>query len=386
MKEKINTKYCCGCGLCNNIKGGYINEKGFFRPNKELKEYEFDANICYYNYLNRMKISKFWGEIEGIYYGYSQNNTTRKLASSGGMLTEIAQFLLKENLVDCIIQIRAKKDNELETEVIWNTEVEEILKCSGSRYTASASLINILKELDFSKKYAVIGKPCDIRVLREYLKTHKEYNEVIVYLLSFFCAGTPSINANINLIKQMNISKEKLKKFTYRGNGWPGKTTAITNDNKEVSLPYETSGGKYLGRDLQNICRFCWEGVGEAADISCGDGWYVKEGKPDFSEKNGRNIILARSLKGKHLLKEMQDKGMIVINEIENNSILDVMQPNHFMRKSSMFASILAMKIMFRQAPSYKLRELVRYSRNISIKDNIKIFFGTLKRIVKRKI
>ena len=103
----------------------------------------------------------------------------RTIASSGGILTEIAHYLLKEHKVNCVIQIRANKSNPLETEVVWNTEAEEVLESSGSRYTASAALINLLEKLDFSKRYAIIAKPCDIRVLREYLKQHKEYNETI---------------------------------------------------------------------------------------------------------------------------------------------------------------------------------------------------------------
>ena len=152
MEKKISTKYCCGCGLCNNIKKGYINEKGFFRPNKELKEKEFDYNICYYNYLGRADISEFWGKINELYYGYSKNEKIRTIASSGGILTEIAHYLLKEHKVNCVIQIRANKSNPLETEVVWNTEAEEVLESSGSRYTASAALINLLEKLDFSKR------------------------------------------------------------------------------------------------------------------------------------------------------------------------------------------------------------------------------------------
>ena len=144
----------------------------------------------------------------------------------------------------------------------------------------------------------MIGKPCDIRVLREYIKENNLEN-TILYLLTFFCAGTPSIDANKKLLNFLNVNKNRIKNLTYRGNGWPGKTTIVQDDGKMYSTEYENSWGNYLGRDLQEICRFCWEGVGEAADISCGDGWYLENNRPTFTENLGRNVILARTLKRK---------------------------------------------------------------------------------------
>ena len=62
------------------------------------------------------------------------------------------------------------------------------------------------------------------------------------------------------------------------------------------------------------------------------------------------------------------------------------MQPNHYIRKATMFSSIIAMKIMNKSVPKYNLIKLLKYSKNVSVKINLKIFFGTLKRILKGKI
>ena len=378
-------KYCCGCGLCNNFKEGICDNKGFFRPNKNITVEEFDKKYCYCNLITKTDKSSLWGEIKETYYGYSTNDLIRNKASSGGILTAIASFLLRKKIVDCIIQIKVNDNNPLTTKVVWNTNENDVIKCCGSRYTASASLIDILNKIDLSKKYAVIGKPCDIRVLREYINQNKELDNII-YLLTFFCAGTPSKQANKELVRKMNIDEKELKEFSYRGNGWPGKTTGITNEGIISTTDYEESWGKILGRDIQKICRFCWEGVGEAADISCGDGWYLKDNKPDFEEQEGRNIIFARTIKGNELLKEMFEFGEIKLEKLNSIEEIKYMQPGQYMRKSSMFASILAMRIMGKDAPKYKLYELSKYSKNISLKDNLKIFVGTIKRILNGKI
>ena len=378
-----NIKYCCGCGLCNNFKKGNIDEKGYFRPNKELKTEEFNYDVCYHNYLKRADLSKMWGNIDSIFYGYSENELIRTKGSSGGILTEIACYLLENNIVDYVIQIKASLNNPLTTEVVYNKDSKEVIEAIGSKYTASAVLIDIIKKIDLSKKYAIIGKPCDIRVIREYMNLYKKYQSNIIYLFTFFCAGTPSKDANKNLINYLNVKEKEIDKFVYRGNGWPGKTVAIKKDGTQVETDYETSWSQYLGRDIQKICRFCWEGVGEAADISCGDGWYLENNEPSFKENEGRNIILSRTPKGTELLNKMQQEKKIKLEDVEDIDVLEKMQPNHFMRKSSMFATILAMRVMFKKAPKYNLKQLYKYSKNLSLNKNLRYFLGTIKRIKK---
>ena len=182
--DKLTKKYCCGCGLCNNFLEGEVNDKGYFRPNEKISEFDFSK--CYCNYLNKIDKDNFWGNILSMYYGYSNDQEIRKKASSGGTLTEIACYLINNNIVDCIVQIK-RAENQISTDVVYNFSEKDIKQCIGSRYTASSSLKNLLKKINIEKKYAVIGKPCDIRVLREYIKENNLEN-TIIYLLTFFCA------------------------------------------------------------------------------------------------------------------------------------------------------------------------------------------------------
>ena len=119
--------------------------------------------------------------------------------------------------------------------------------------------------------------------------------------------GTPSLKANKKLLKFLNPYNNKIKELSYRGNGWPGNASILLENGKYNYTSYENSWGNYLGRDLQDICRFCWEGTGEAADISCGDGWYIENNKPVFAENEGRNVILARTLKRKAIIRKNEN-------------------------------------------------------------------------------
>lgn len=391
MKQKksgvtIEEKYCCGCGLCNNFVKGHYDERGYFRPDISELRNKFDTECCYCNTLNDCVSDKMWGDFISLYYAYSNDNAVRTAASSGGALSEIASFLLDSHQVDYVIQIKAAEDSQIKTQNVYSKTREQVLQNCGSRYTASAVLTDLLKNIRENKKYAVIGKPCDISVLRNYMGKHCELEKSIVYLLTFFCGGTPSYQANQHLLQEMGIKENQLDSFCYRGNGWPGKTTGVCANGYSSQMEYEESWGKILGRDLQEICRFCWDGVGAAADISCGDGWYLENGKPSFKEQPGRNIVFTRTPKGEKLLMDMQDAGKITLKKENDISVLEQMQPGQYMRKAAMLSRVSAMRVMRKAVPKYKLRKLVPYARKISLKVNAKMFLGTVKRILQGKL
>lgn len=385
-KKDVELKYCCGCGLCGSFVPGGENERGYYRPDENIFPGNFDTSVCYCNQFANSGEEGMWGPLKGVYYGFSLDRKIRKLSSSGGMLTSIACYLLQTGKVDYIVQIAPDQNDCMSTEVVFNNDIEEVKKCCGSRYTASAALSGLLERIDITKKYAVIGKPCDIRVLRAYLNKHTELNSTILYLLSFFCGGTPSRQANDKLLSKMNLNRSELESFVYRGNGWPGKTTGIEKDGVISQVEYEESWGEILGRDLQEICRFCWEGVGEAADICCGDGWYLKNNQPSFEEKDGRNIIFARTEKGNELLLEMNADALISLETVSDLNIMKFMQPGQYMRKGAMFSRVLAMKIMRRSVPDYPMMKIWPYAKALTFEHNIRMFGGTVKRILKGTI
>jgi len=386
MSLSIIEKYCCGCGLCSGSVTCKENDSGYFRPDLSCEHKDFDFSVCYCNHLESNVENGLWGKYEKLYYGYAKDSIIRNRAASGGMLTSIALYLLQSKIVDAVIQVSPKKEDYLKTEVVVNKIEDDVVNCAGSRYTASAVLLGFWEKIEKDKKYAVVGKPCDISVLRAYLNKHPEINAQIVCLLSFFCGGTPSFQANENLLNSMNVKRENVRSFTYRGNGWPGETVCIDHTGEKHCTQYEESWGKILGRDLQEICRFCWEGVGESADISCGDGWYLVDSKPSFQENEGRNVVIARSKIGMDILTQMSDADLIDLKEIENEEELLLMQPGQLMRKAAMFSRVLAMKLLRKEVPHYRMGKILPYAKYLTFEHNLRMFGGTVRRILNGKI
>lgn len=135
-------------------------------------------------------------------------------------------------------------------------------------------------------------------------------------------------------------------------------------------------------------CRFCMDGIGEQADISCGDAWYLDSyGNPDFTEHNGRNVIFARTDKGFDLIQDAQ-RHHCITTEIYRGyeAELKRIQRSQYERRISMKARIAALKIMGKPYPAYSKNILQKYSRYMSRKVQVKICIGTCKRILQGKL
>lgn len=380
--------FCTGCGLCKSV---YPNEvevtegkyRSFIPKSDQAIELCEQVCLCCDNTLNYS--SDLFGAFTNIYYTHSNNQAIRSKGSSGGTLTTIAIYLISNHIVDGIIQVENNGAYGLKLAIHDNPE--QIIASSGSRYIDSNNLENLLTLIDFNKKYCFIGKPCDVSTLRRYSKISPEIENSIILYLSFFCAGSPSVEANRRLVESLGCKGDDCKDISYRGNGWPGKTIVSDCFNRSYETTYENTWMNYLGRDTRTICRFCIDGIGELADISCGDAWYLNNGQPDFSEREGRNVTFARSERGDHLLKSIISSGELVSGSIDDpQNYLKQSNPYQYIRRSTLEYTLLAMKITNKPYPNYNKKVLHGCSAKLPMKTRLHRLLGTIKRIILRKI
>lgn len=386
---KLCSEYCIGCGLCQSERNIEMkeNEKGYLYPVLTQADEEFLKNVCPItdDHAQALFEKSIWGKLEMIVAAYSVEESIRKQASSGGVLTALSLYLLENKLVDGIVQVRADEKDPTRCVCQVSKKREEVLNCCGSRYAISSPWKELSSMIEEDKKYAVIGKPCDIRAIRRLKNTEKKYRG-IQYLMSFFCAGLPSGEAQKNLLNQMGVAPGNLKKLTYRGNGWPGFTTAVDEKEKEYTMEYSRAWGKILGRDVHPYCRLCIDGTGEEADISCGDGWYIKNGQPDFTERDGRNIVFARNSVGSELLKAAMTAGYLVYEDWGDMDALKVIQNHQYTRKTTIKAKSMGYRLCGRKVPVYDKKLMKKYDKSATFKQKAKMFLGTVKRIIQGRI
>ena len=390
----ICQEFCTGCGLCGAVNGTMFEHgnKDFLYPNLQDSDAELCSIVCPAagNAANNFQDGTTWGKMESCCLAWSTDDTTRFKASSGGAITSLSIYILEKHMIDAVIQVKRDIEDQTKTITVVNTTKEAVLECCGSRYTSSTPLMEIKNLVETGKKYAFVGKPCDVSALRMLqVRKIEPWTEQITYMFSFFCAGQPSEDANKKLLRALECdSINDIEDLSYRGNGWPGFASVRLKNGTKHQMEYEKSWMTILGRDVRKSCRFCADGTGEQADISCGDAWYLtSDGKPNFEEAPGRNVVFARTQRGEKLLKAAILDG-VVATEPYNPEKDDLIksQPYHYNRKASLRSLKIAMGLCGRKFPLYSSKILKKFENGYPLKNKVLRGIGTMKRVWSKSI
>lgn len=384
---------CIGCGLCEAISHGSIEMKlgdnGFYNPSISTVNVETENiinQICPgINVINDLKFSnkeRIWGKVLNSFSGFSKDTEIRKVSSSGGIISAISLHLLESKTVDAILQVGGDKDNYQKNTLHISRTREDILNCASSRYAPALVFDKIIEILNSNNYiFGFIGKPCDISGLKNFLNLYPQHSSRFRLFISIFCAGLPSFNGTKAIIKDLG-AKDPVKNLSYRGNGWPGKFSFTDETQKEYAISYNDSWGKTLNKHLNFRCKICMDGIGLQADLAVGDAWETKDGYPDFTEREGRSLIVVRTKQGMDAIKEAEYNYKIEIEDLALERIRQ-MQPYQYSRRLLFGARILAFYIMRKSLLNFKN---LRSFRNLFYAPSRRIvseFKGTAKRLLK---
>jgi len=387
----VDKKLCNSCGVCSTVfpeKIKIVENNEFNFPVQKsklnnLEEANF-KNLCpgiSQNFYNTgINHDDVWGSYDEVAQGYSLDKEIRHRSSSGGLLTELACFLLESKKVDGVIHVGSNQEIPTEAITKISYSLHDVCSNTGSRYQPVSTLDKVLQKIDLKKRYAIIGKPCEITALRNLIKLKPHLENVFVFKLSFFCAGTPSRSSVKKLIKSIYKNND-IKNFWFRGFGWPGKTTIINSQNKSFKTDYENSWGKILGPNINPRCKICVDGIGASADFVSADIWKSdSKGSPLFSEADGNGLILSRNSKSKEIIDEMVGLKRIQRNRF-NISNLQKVQPSQFRRRTTVYFRLLAKSLVSRIKISHENSGASKVSlKYTGLKEGLRIFFGSIYR------
>lgn len=391
----VSNELCVGCGLCASFAPAgsilmHFSDTGFMYPkvHKQLSQKDLVAikNICPgINVQHGRKHENYhtiWGTILDSFVGYANNQDIRFQGSSGGVLSAIALHLLESKQVEFIAHIAVSHNDPLKNTLQISKNRSDIFRAAGSRYSPSALLEELHSLLELNCFFAVIGKPCDILALRNLAQLEPKVDKYIPYMLSFMCAGVPSEKGTIELLNYFSINTNDVDKLWYRGKGWPGKFTVETRTGELKQMGYKESWGKVLNKHLQFRCKICPDGTGEFADVVGGDAWHGDEGYPDFTEQDGRSILLARTNKGQKLIQECIDLKIINTKPLDIADI-SMMQPYQENRKKMIIARLCGSRFFASRFPRYRRLALLDAAVSAGLGSNVRNFIGAFRRAFK---
>ena len=383
---------CIGCGLCEAIgkEKGYImnlKDNGFYEPvctaERNIEVEIKISKICPAINIDAPKVkdSKVWGGIINLYKLSASDSEVQKMGSSGGGISGVCIYLLENKIVDGILHVGKIPGESIENKLFISRTKSEVVNNASSRY-APAKVFNEISDI-FEKRFetfAFIGKPCDIAGIKNYLQLNPQYKPRIKYYFSFFCAGMPSYNATHKLLEEAN-RKEMPYFLKYRGDGWPGYFKAIYKNTRIVKMTYEKSWGKVLGRHLHTRCKICPDGIGLLADIVFGDAWETQDGYPDFEEKEGRSLAIARTQMGDELIRNAFKNKYISLESLTIERI-SKMQPYQYQRRLLVGYRILVIQFLTNRLLNFKGTGYLSLMSKYPLNKGLKNSFGTLKRFL----
>ncbi len=401
LDRVLSAELCAGCGLCAGISDGAIamtlTDDGFSRPvvqteisdtlDNAIAQTCPGAVVAEWPSPQPSHVSltqhPYWGPYIGSATGNACDADVRFNGSSGGMLSALAIHALATGQVDGVLHIAGDAEQPLRNAIRVSRTRSDVLGAAGSRYGPSPLLENIDAILSHEDdRFMVIGKPCDISALRRLALVDARVDRRIVFMLSFFCGGMPSLGGTHDILQAMGMDANDITAFRYRGEGWPGTAKAVARDGTSAVMSYADSWGSHLSGTVQYRCKICPDAVGGSADIVCADAWYGGEsGYPQFDEQDGRSLVLDRTMRGRDLLQSASAANMCVITPLPVGEI-DLMQPSQARRKRLVLARSLAARALFRRQPKMRGVHLLAAAQTAGMKEQLTNFLGSLRRII----
>ena len=389
---------CAGCGGCAALSGGAItmqrSDAGLLRPRQsapiDAKTDRAIAAICpglgQTVEAGGRTDDVVWGPYVSMQTGWARDAALRHRASSGGALSAVMVHLLQTGAVDGIVQTEADPDNPMGNRTVISRDTETVLQSAGSRYAPSAPLAGIMPLLDGTERFAFVGKPCDVAALRALERDDARVAERFPVMLSFFCAGVPSLQGAAGILRALEVAEADLDRFRYRGQGWPGQATATLKDGSERSMSYFESWGRILSHHVQHRCKICADGAGAAADVVCADAWKADEnGYPLFEEEDGISLVVARTEKGAALIAAAEAAGTLVLDGFDVADLRGI-QKGQLWRRRLLSARLAALRLMGKPVPRYEGLQVRAVARLAGRRERLRNFIGMIKRVLRGRM
>jgi coenzyme F420-reducing hydrogenase beta subunit len=306
---------CSGCTACYN-KCNYnaiemqYDERGFAYPviNAELCVACHSCEVaCPYLYLENLpkQTKKYYPP---VYACYNKNESIRRLSTSGGFFSIIAEEILDE---DGIV-FAARFDERFHILHDKTEKSNGIEYFRGSKYaqsTIGTVYRQIKQELEKNRKVLFVGLPCQVAGLKQYLNKKNEN----LYTCDFICMGiaSPVIWENY-LLEFEDIARLKSIVFKDKKDGWHNWKMKLSYPGKEILI--KGVDNLFFNGYLNHLyyrpsCFECpFKGILRISDFTIGDCWGIDKIDPEFDDNRGISVVILQSSKAQLLFEKIKDK------------------------------------------------------------------------------
>lgn len=400
ISDVVGSQLCSGCGACafleperyEMIDAAHFGRRPKLREGQREQAGDEAFEICPGFSLGPWPdaegeladLKSAWGPVLSVWEGHAGDASLRFAGSSGGAASAVAQSALDSGFHG-VLHIGARPDNPLFNQSLLSTTPAEIAEHTGSRY-APASPCDSLSLVEAAPGPCVfIGKPCDVAAVHRISQRRPALAEKVGLTIAFFCAGTPGTEGTLELLRRMGIrDPQSVASFRYRGNGWPGPTTAVhrsaDSELLEQTLSYEEAWGDVLVNYKHWRCNLCPDHTGAFADLAVGDPWYreVEAGNV------GSSLIVPRTPRGLRHLEAAIAGGFLVAERVDPE-LLPRSQPNLERATAAVWGRVRMLRWLGAPAPVFRgLGSFAAWWRCLSPSEKLRSFLGTARRVLRK--
>jgi len=289
MGEVVNQDLCTVCGAC----AGLCPYLRIYRERVAMIDLcGINKGQCYeicprtrtdLEALNRQvfgvgRDDHILGTHRKLLFGRAKDASIREAGQYGGTVTSLMQFILADHRAEAALLAARNENFPLLPEPIIAKTPDDVLKASGSKYTASPTLSMLEKALKENRSVSVVGRGCQVTALRKKQAINPEA-ERVAPVIGLFCMWALDYRT-LESYLEPELDLAKVKKYNI-----PEGDFVVYTDDGTKRFPFEEIKDR-----RRQTCDLCYDFTGELADISVGsteleDDWNTVIIRSELGEK-----------------------------------------------------------------------------------------------------
>lgn len=310
-KSVVAAGKCLGCGACVVICPFNCLEYKDEKPSliKECKVCGICAQVCpqyewswpkveNFVFGRERKVAQVFGVYRRLVVARATDDKTLEACQDGGVVTALLLSALENELIDSAVVSGISQEKPLYPVPKLTLTAEEILECSGTRYSYSPNILALTEAIKQKRtSIAFVGTPCQIRAIRRMqMLGLKKFTRPLKFLIGLMCSECFTYEGLI--VKQMRdtlgLGLNDIIKMNIKGK------ILVKTESEVRTIPLAEAK-----QHARKCCRFCDDFSSELADISTGglglDGWTfgiirTEKGEELFSSAEKAGVIKTRNV------------------------------------------------------------------------------------------
>ncbi|KKQ42352.1 MAG: coenzyme F420 hydrogenase [Microgenomates group bacterium GW2011_GWC1_37_8] len=318
------------------LKGSSDKEISF----PQLNEFVFGKGAFRHPYL---------GHYKSIAVGFTVDNQIRQIGSSGGIVSSILIWLLKNRKINGAVVLGFDKSKPWLTKPFIARTPEQILSAAGSKYI-TGSVNQILSETaSWTGPLAYVGLPHEVQSIRKLQQVRDPAVKTIKYVIGVYYGNSMNFSSVKSLLHSYGVyDYREIRHLSFRSGEWPGNTRIELKSGRIITLP-KFYANYLIPFHIVKRSLLCTDLTNELTDISVGDAW-----APVYEERGkGYSTVITRSKKGQEILNLMQKEKLISLNPVSLETAIRMHSHGFDLKKRGAFIRIAILKKLGRPVPDY---------------------------------